>query len=104
MYFFVDSTRRIFYTIYIEERYKIFYITLAKKDTKMSIYEFANVRKEVEVSINETSEEILAKYKNKSEAMRALSKDYTTSQIAKMLNVRYQFVNNVLKEALRNKK
>jgi len=41
---------------------------------------------------------------NKSETMRILlSLDLTTSKIAKILNVRYQFVNNVRSEMLRKK-
>lgn len=41
---------------------------------------------------------------NKSEAMRTLlSLDLTVSTVAKILNVRYQFVNNVRAEMLRKK-
>ncbi len=51
-------------------------------------------------------EEIISLHKNnKSESIRYLTSlgKFTTSQIAKMLNIRYQFVRNVQKEPVRKK-
>lgn len=54
-----------------------------------------------------SSDELFALHKNnKSATMRYLlsTKFFTTSEIAKMLNVRYQFVNNVKNEVVRTSK
>lgn len=50
----------------------------------------------------QTAEEVIAKFGNKSNAIRALSAEgKTRSEIAKLLGIRYQHVNNVLKQVLK---
>lgn len=50
----------------------------------------------------QTAEEVIAKFGNKSNAIRALSAEgKTRSEIAKILGIRYQHVNNVLKQVLK---
>jgi energy-converting hydrogenase Eha subunit F len=52
----------------------------------------------------EESVGLIAKYGNKSQAIRALNKEgYSRSQIANMLNIRYQHVRNVLGQELKKK-
>ena len=54
------------------------------------------------VEISMTAEELIAHYGNKSNAIRALSADgKTRSEVAKLLNIRYQHVNNVLGQVLK---
>lgn len=49
-----------------------------------------------------TPEELIALYGNKSNAIRALSANGNTrSEVAKLLNIRYQHVNNVLGQVLK---
>lgn len=49
-----------------------------------------------------TPEELIALYGNKSNAIRALSANgKTRSEVAKLLNIRYQHVNNVLGQVLK---
>jgi DNA-binding NarL/FixJ family response regulator len=44
-----------------------------------------------------TQKELLTKYGNKSQAIRALAKEgHKTAEIARLLNIRYQHVRNVL--------
>lgn len=50
----------------------------------------------------QTAEEVIAEFGNKSNAIRALSAEgKTRSEIAKILGIRYQHVNNVLKQVLK---
>lgn len=50
----------------------------------------------------QSAEEVIAKFGNKSNAIRALSAEgKTRSEIAKILGIRYQHVNNVLKQVLK---
>lgn len=49
-----------------------------------------------------TQKELITKYGNKSKAIRALKKDgKTTSEIADLLNIRYQHVRNVLNQVIK---
>lgn len=49
-----------------------------------------------------SAEELIAQYGNKSNAIRALnSEGKTRSEIAKLLGIRYQHVNNVLNQVLK---
>lgn len=50
----------------------------------------------------ETSKQLITKYGNKSSAIRALSKEgKKTAEIAKLLNIRYQHVRNVLNQIVK---
>lgn len=54
------------------------------------------------VEISMTAEELITKYGNKSNAIRALSAEgKTRSEVAKLLGIRYQHVNNVLNQVLK---
>ena len=54
------------------------------------------------VEILMTAEELIKQYGNKSNAIRALSANgKTRSEVAKLLNIRYQHVNNVLGQVLK---
>jgi hypothetical protein len=54
------------------------------------------------VVIQPTAEELIAKYGNKSNAIRALAAEgKTRSETAKLLGIRYQHVNNVLGQILK---
>lgn len=51
----------------------------------------------VEVVVVKTAAELIAQYGNKSKAIRALNGEgHKTGEIAKMLDIRYQHVRNVL--------
>lgn len=57
---------------------------------------------ETETVTVQTAKEVIAKFGNKSNAIRALSAEgKTRSEIAKILGIRYQHVNNVLKQVLK---
>ena len=54
------------------------------------------------VEISMTAEELIKQYGNKSNAIRALSAEgKTRSEVAKLLGIRYQHVNNVLNQVLK---
>lgn len=54
------------------------------------------------VELTPTAEELIKQYGNKSNAIRALSAEgKTRSEIAKLLGIRYQHVNNVLNQVLK---
>jgi DNA invertase Pin-like site-specific DNA recombinase len=53
----------------------------------------------------ETSKDLLGKYGNKSQAIRALHKQgMKTADIARNLNIRYQHVRNVLNQVVKTQK
>jgi hypothetical protein len=57
---------------------------------------------QVETTKVETKEEILARFGNKSKAIRGLTNEgMSRSQIAKVLDIRYQHVRNVLVSPLK---
>jgi len=56
----------------------------------------------VESGATQTATELILKYGNKSNAIRALSAEgKTRSEVAKLLGIRYQHVNNVLGQVLK---
>lgn len=71
-------------------------------EVKTEVAETIETKTETETVTVQTAEEVIAKFGNKSNAIRALSAEgKTRSEIAKILGIRYQHVNNVLKQVLK---
>lgn len=71
-------------------------------ETKTTKTETIETKPETETVTVQSAEELIAKFGNKSNAIRALSAEgKTRSEIAKILGIRYQHVNNVLKQVLK---
>jgi len=70
------------------------------KQTKGQPVQEPKVKKDIEM----TSDELIKKYGSKSAAIRSLNaQNLTRSQIAKLLNIKYQFVRNVLTQIVSTK-
>lgn len=64
--------------------------------------ELVEAMAKVEAEAQQSPEYLIAKFGNKSNAIRALnSEGKTRSEIAKLLGIRYQHVNNVLNQVLK---
>lgn len=83
---------------------------MSKANRKPAVAQQAETEVKVETPTTETvkaevvltAEELIAKFGNKSNAIRALSAEgKTRSEISKLLGIRYQHVNNVLKQVLK---
>lgn len=71
-------------------------------EVKTEVAETIETKTETVTVTVQTAEEVIAKFGNKSNAIRALSAEgKTRSEIAKILGIRYQHVNNVLKQVLK---
>lgn len=76
--------------------------TETKTEVAETIETKAETETETETVTVQSAEEVIAKFGNKSNAIRALSAEgKTRSEIAKILGIRYQHVNNVLKQVLK---
>lgn len=72
------------------------------EETEVKTEVAETIETETETVTVQTAEEVIAKFGNKSNAIRALSAEgKTRSEIAKILGIRYQHVNNVLKQVLK---
>lgn len=72
------------------------------EETEVKTEVAETVETKTETVTVQTAEEVIAKFGNKSNAIRALSAEgKTRSEIAKILGIRYQHVNNVLKQVLK---
>lgn len=77
-------------------------VTQQAEETEVKTEVAETIETKTETVTVQTAEEVIAKFGNKSNAIRALSAEgKTRSEIAKILGIRYQHVNNVLKQVLK---